>query len=249
MKRIDLKLKSGDLPHAILLSGEFSDLDMKIARAFICTSDNKPCLVCKACMNVASCADVSILDVEDKLITVDMVRNIVKSCYIAPLEFQNKVYIIRNAENMNENASNALLKTLEEPPLSTKFILTTKNTDKLLSTIISRCSVFHFNEIINEEENEPANTLIKALYEKNELDILSLKFKDKTELRQTIIFAKYLIRNALLDRGSKVSTELKRIKGDRYILKIYNILVDIEEKLDYNINIQNLLYYFVLQAF
>lgn len=245
LKKHNIILK--DLPHAILLCGEFSDLDVKIAKYFICQSDDKPCDICKACSNVLSNADVTIIDINP--ITVDVIRNLVKQSHIRPLEFENKVYIIRNAENMNVNASNALLKTLEEPPSFSKFILTTKNPLKLLDTIISRCSVYNFNETVEEHENEKAIEIAKAICDKKPLNILSTKISDKSEFSEIIVSLKIIIRDALLDKPDGICSDLKRKLGDRKILQVYNVLCELEEKFDFNITINNLLYYFVTNIF
>lgn len=69
---------------------------------------------------------------------VDTVRNIINDAYIQPNEADYKIYILANAHCMNQNAQNALLKILEEPPKYVVFILTTNSKSALLSTVLSR---------------------------------------------------------------------------------------------------------------
>lgn len=249
MKILDDKIKNGSLSHATLLCGNSGNYALKIAKSFICDAAIKPCETCRQCLNAEVSADISIIDLGDKLITVDIIRDIIKESAVFPLEAKNKVYIIKNAENMNENAGNALLKTLEEPPTFTKFILTSKNPNKLLDTILSRCSIFSFNDDVKYIENDVAIKVLQAIIDKNELEILSLKFTDKAEFREVLISLKFLIKDALLDTGNLVSKRLSKVLGDRKTLYIYNQLCLIEEKLEFNININNLLYFFVTNVF
>ena len=78
----------------------------------------------------------------DKKINADMASEIVSDVYVMPYEEDRKVYILYNASDMNEEAQNKLLKTLEEPPVSSFFILCAKTEKTLLQTVISRSKKF-----------------------------------------------------------------------------------------------------------
>lgn len=249
MKILDEKIKNNSLSHAILLCGEYGNYDTKIAMSFVCEAETKPCFQCRQCLNYEFSADISLTDLEDKQITVDIIRDIIKESSVYPLEAKNKVFIIRNVENMNVNASNALLKTLEEPPVFTKFVLTSKNPNKLLDTILSRCLIFTFNSDKEALENEIAIKIVNAICDKNELGILSLKITSKPEFKEILVALKFILRDALLDTGSKESRKLKEYIGDRKILEIYKNICVLEEKLEFNININNLLCFFVTNIF
>jgi hypothetical protein len=79
------------------------------------------------------------------------VRQLIKETLLPPFEAPCKVFIIHEAEKMLPTSSNALLKTLEEPPSDTQFILLTSQLSALLPTIISRCSKVPFYPVSDEE--------------------------------------------------------------------------------------------------
>ena len=85
-----------------------------------------------------------------KLITVDDVRNLISKLAQKPICSQRKVCIINDADTMNKNAQNCLLKTLEEPPGFLTIILVVSDTNKLLSTIKSRCNIIKYGPIADD---------------------------------------------------------------------------------------------------
>jgi hypothetical protein len=86
--------------------------------------------------------DVSVLDNgADTVIKVDDIRTVRRDALLRPFDGEVKVYIIAHAHRMNQNAQNALLKILEEPPRHARFILLAKSADMLLPTIRSRCAI------------------------------------------------------------------------------------------------------------
>ena len=82
---------------------------------------------------------------------IDEVREIKESLWLAPNESEQKVYVLLNIENMTQEAQNALLKSLEEPPAHARFILTCDNRRSLLDTIISRSTVYTLEPPTREE--------------------------------------------------------------------------------------------------
>lgn len=82
--------------------------------------------------------DVFIYGDEEKIAT-SLVTNIASDVFVRPYEADKKVYILLNMNDSNEEAQNKLLKTIEEPPQSTFFILASKTERKLLQTVLSRC--------------------------------------------------------------------------------------------------------------
>ena len=83
--------------------------------------------------------------------SVDNMRELVKQVYIPPQGGKYKVYIIDEVHMLSSAAFNAFLKTLEEPPAYAKFILATTEKHKIIPTILSRCQVFDFKRIENED--------------------------------------------------------------------------------------------------
>ena len=87
------------------------------------------------------------LDIEGALITTGQVAELISDASFKISRARRKVYIITSAERMNIEAANRLLKTLEEPPAATTFVLTAANLSALLPTIISRCQLLNFRPV------------------------------------------------------------------------------------------------------
>jgi len=84
-------------------------------------------------------------------ITVDQARGIVASAVRTPLEADAKVFLLEEASLLNDEAANALLKTIEEPNARTKFILVTDSEEDLPATVASRCRTVVFGRVREEE--------------------------------------------------------------------------------------------------
>src|SRR5690606_35025196 len=78
---------------------------------------------------------------------IDDIRDLRERVKYAPSQLHTKLYIIDEAHQITGAAANAFLKTLEEPPAHTKFILATTDPEELLQTIVSRCQRFDFRRI------------------------------------------------------------------------------------------------------
>jgi DNA polymerase-3 subunit delta' len=98
-------------------------------------------------------------------ITIDQIRNVISICSYRAFEDKPRFILIQNVENMNENASNALLKLLENPPLNTYFFLIKNSNSKINSTINSRCHNLDLKINISE-----SNLIFNKLLKKRNLD-------------------------------------------------------------------------------
>jgi DNA polymerase III delta' subunit len=151
-------LRRSALPHALLLTGEAGlgkrRLAQWLAAARWCAAEPPPCLTCRSCRLVATGnhPDLHVLvrnppkeQDPDELgsrheITVDQVRRgLIPALGVRPLEGRGRTVIIDGADELNEAAQNALLKTLEEPPHGTLLLLLAAHADALLDTVRSRC--------------------------------------------------------------------------------------------------------------
>ena len=83
--------------------------------------------------------------------SVDDIRELRENVKYSPAEAKYKVYIIDEAHMLSKGASNALLKTIEEPPEYVVFIFATTEPNKMIPTVLSRCQRFDFKRITNEE--------------------------------------------------------------------------------------------------
>lgn len=135
------------LSHAYLISGPAGSGKKTLARlmaaAMVCTGQGeKPCGTCSACKKAFGGIHPDIITVageKGKDISVGQARALRADAYIRPNEADRKVYLIPDAQTMNSNAQNAVLKLLEEGPPYAAFLLLTDNPGALLSTIRSRC--------------------------------------------------------------------------------------------------------------
>lgn len=132
VKVLEAEAKSGNISHAYLFSGTRGTGKTSVARIFadaIGTSRN----------------DIYEIDSASNT-SVDDIRSLNESVFTLPFESKYKVYILDEVHMLSKSASNALLKTLEEPPSHVVFILATTETHKIPETVLSRCEVYTFKK-------------------------------------------------------------------------------------------------------
>lgn len=140
---------------AYIFHGEDGSGKMMLAQIFAKTlmceeKGTSPCGRCKSCMQIEghNHPDISYVTHEKASIGVDDIRiQVNNDILIKPFSSQYKIYIIDEAEKMTEQAQNALLKTIEEPPEYAIILLLTNSTTKLLQTILSRCVVLSLKAV------------------------------------------------------------------------------------------------------
>ena len=149
--------------HAYIFEGERGGGSLEGARLFanalVCErEESAPCGVCNACIlaKAGSHPDLHFVtpQKDKKNITVDIIRGLLTDAYTKPYETGKKVYIITYGDEMNEQAQNALLKLLEEPPEYAVFIILAENAEALLATIRSRCEKIKFPPVSEEKTRE-----------------------------------------------------------------------------------------------
>ena len=146
LDRLNNMISSGRVAHAYLLKGPKgigkTTIGERFAKMLLCkSSDTRPCNICQACIQFASGThpDYIYIVPKGRSIKIDQIRQLRQDIAIKPYQEGRKVYMIDDAHTMTQQAQNALLKTLEEPPAYATLILGTDNIHALLPTIIARC--------------------------------------------------------------------------------------------------------------
>jgi DNA polymerase-3 subunit delta' len=134
--------------HAYLLAGPRGSGVLEAARCFaaalVCPEGG--CGACNACRRARSARHPDVIEVEPAgtFVVVDQVEDMMKEAFTSPFEAERKVIIVTEADRFMEAAANKLLKTLEEPPGRTHFLLLSEAPDELLPTVRSRCQRIDF---------------------------------------------------------------------------------------------------------
>lgn len=162
-------IEMNKISHAYIINGEVDSGKKMLARAFAKTlqcesGETEPCGKCQSCLQAETNNHPDIITITHEkpdVITVDEIRSqLVDSITTKPYKSKYKVYIVPEAELMNANGQNAILKTIEEPPEYGVIVLLTSNLDKLLPTVVSRCMVLNTKPV---RERDMLEYLMKTL--------------------------------------------------------------------------------------
>jgi len=154
---LQAQIKNDNISHAYIFEGPDGvgrrETALSVSAMLMCMAEDAPCGKCKSCQlfEQDSHPDFQEIYLEDKSISVEDIRNILRGLVIKPLYSKYKVIIINDADNMTVQAQNALLKSLEEPPRYVIFILTVQSGAAMTQTIRSRCQRILFNKISYED--------------------------------------------------------------------------------------------------
>lgn len=132
-------------------------------------ADDKPCGRCSSCIRTSSGnhPNLELVRPIGQSIKIKQVRGIISDSARKPFERGYKIIIIDNADKMTIEAQDAFLKTLEEPPENTVFLILTESHSLLLPTIVSRCQVYRFKPVDSLE----MKAFIKSKYDYPEMDV------------------------------------------------------------------------------
>jgi replication-associated recombination protein RarA len=245
-RRLLRYLQGGRVHQAILLTGpDVSlklDIGKAIARFLLCKNpeNNNFCGECSNCRRIEKeiHPDVVILrEPEEDTIKIETIREVTHQMGILPLEGEKKVCLIDECHRMNQAASNAFLKTLEEPGAGRYFLLMTTQPGSLLPTLLSRMVQFPFKpetELPLEDETETAefsSLFQKFLEQGNPMTVTSAL----TEKDRTLRFLQFLetqLRGATLS-GKTALPSLKNLPQESLTEKFHAVL-DLEGRLRSN---------------
>lgn len=222
-------IKNNKIPHAVIIEGGEEQQRRKaaltLAAALVCEGASKPCGACSACKKAAALThpDIIVLRGTDKpnSIGVDAVRALRHDAFVIPNEADRKVFLIYGATALSEQAQNALLKVLEEPPEYVAFILECPSKDSLLATILSRSAAFSAEGGQTPEQSSAkaekatavAEAVTCAVSTGSEVEIMKVTApfeKDKELFRLAISELQLIFRDALvLSCGGKPASPSK----------------------------------------
>ena len=203
-------IKLGKTPNAYLLTGirgvGKTTTARLIAKSLNCQKNNDPKINCSSekfcptCQEIINSNHIDILEMDAASKTgIDDIRELIENSKYSPTSAKFKIFIIDEVHMLSKQAFNGLLKTLEEPPPSLKFILATTEVRKIPVTILSRCQRFdlkrvsvehlcdHLKKIANEEKGKISEDAIKLIARTSEGSVRdSISLLDRALISQTI---------------------------------------------------------------
>lgn len=163
-------MRNGRLAHAYLFVGKEGIgkrlVALNLAKALNCPRNGEdPCDECPSCLKIDHLhhPDVLLVEPQGQWIRIDQIRDLQRELSHKPFEGKRRVCILRGSDRMRQEAANALLKILEEPPLHTVLILLASHSDLMLPTIISRCQQISFHPL-------PVKRVIEVIRSRLELN-------------------------------------------------------------------------------
>ena len=250
---------SGRIPHTIIIEGGDSEERVNaavlLATGALCKEQDRPCLNCPACQKALKDAHPDFFipkptkGLKSGILSLkDLRDNYLAQMSVRPNEADIKVFLFRDADKLlREDAQNALLKTIEEPPQNLLFIFTAESAKSMLLTVRSRARVVTLRHTFSTDSDseQAASSVIDgmiSLYEYDMLKTLS-SFKDKQSMTAALgVFVEKLRQALSFYSGlSTTDPEVKKLtrKLDRArILALIEVTDQAVRKLKTNINLQ-----------
>ncbi len=195
------------------------------------TKDLEPCNKCDSCISITNGSEIDVLEIDAASNRgIDEIRDLREKIRLAPFKAKRKVYIIDEVHMLTTEAFNALLKTLEEPPSHSLFILCTTEPHKIPPTIISRCFHISFKRATNEELVRSFQRILKGENLTSDKEtLLSIASSSDGSFRDG---AKLIEELALSQRGGKITKELleKIYKTDSIDKTAFEMLAFLKDK-------------------
>lgn len=191
----------------MLISPDKYALDVyatNLASTLMCEGASKPCGVCPECIKIAhkNSVDVHFFPRTNKIINSSEIADILDICYQAPYASDKKILVLRDANLIDVNMQNKLLKTLEEPPQNTYFLLLVTEDNKVLPTIKSRCRKWHLPSIAPAEIMQELEALGICPAEQRQIVAyaggncsLAINYAQNKEFGELVRFTQDLLKN------------------------------------------------------
>jgi DNA polymerase-3 subunit gamma/tau len=167
-------IEQGNVHHAYLFVGSRgtgkTSMAKMLAACLNCVNGptTEPCGACESCVSIASATSMDVIEMDAASNnSVDDIRELRDSVQYAPVSGRYKVYILDEAHMLSSAAWNAFLKTLEEPPPSTVFVLATTEANKVMPTVVDRCHRFDFRRPTVEQ----LATVVRRVAQKESIEV------------------------------------------------------------------------------
>jgi DNA polymerase III subunit gamma/tau len=151
VRTLENAVRQGKVHHAYLFVGSRgtgkTSMAKILAACLNCVNGptTEPCGECESCVSIANASSLDVIEMDAASNnSVDDIRDLREKVAYAPISGRHKVYILDEAHMLSQQAWNAFLKTLEEPPPRTIFVLATTEAQKVLPTVVDRCHRFDF---------------------------------------------------------------------------------------------------------
>lgn len=162
-------IQGDSLRHAYLFTGPTSigkrTLALRFTQALTCPnpdSEGSPCFTCHTCQRIERMEHPDLFPVQSQknspVIKVDQIREVIHDLSLSAYEAPYRIALFLNFEEAHDAASNALLKTLEEPPPKAVLMITAESSDSLLETIVSRCEEIRLRPVPTDSIQEGLQT-------------------------------------------------------------------------------------------
>ena len=215
VKVLEAEIKSGEISHAYLFAGTRGTGKTSVARIFASEIGTTP----NDIYEIDSASNTS----------VDDIRALNESVFTLPFESKYKVYILDEVHMLSKSASNALLKTLEEPPAHVVFILATTETHKIPETVLSRCEVYTFKKPSQEVLKKMSVSIAKKegfALDDSSAELIAIlgdgSFRDTQGIIQKVL---------AYSKDSKISEEeVRLVTGSPSVELVHEIVSSIAEK-------------------
>ncbi len=174
MRTLSHAVERGTVHHAYLFVGSRGTGKTSMAKilAACLNCENgptiTPCGTCDSCVSIANATSLDVIEMDAASNnSVDDIRELREKVAYAPVSGRHKVYILDEAHMLSQQAWNAFLKTLEEPPPRTIFVLATTEAQKVLPTVVDRCHRFDFGRPTAEQ----VASVVRRVAERESIDI------------------------------------------------------------------------------
>ncbi|MGA1862450.1 AAA family ATPase [Deferribacter thermophilus] len=206
---------------------------LNLAKSVHCLNDKyfEECH-CNSCLQINENIYPDVILLQEDELSIDNIRELSEKAFLSSFSGKRKFFILDNFHKIKREAANAMLKTLEEPPIDTTFILITHNYDMVLPTIRSRCIKIVFHRLSKEELtqiNKDVDTFEPFI------DILNCELFDIiNEINKINDRDEF---STILENTFKYSKKLALEKENIKLGSFSDYLLDILKSVDYNINL------------